>query len=285
MRNELAELWRYRELLWTMVERELRIRYKNSVLGILWSFLIPLSITGVLTFVYGYLVNTGIESFSAYILAAYLPFLFFQQSILDSAQSILSHIALVKKIYFPREILVLSVVISNFVHLLLGMVVFFAFLVVMYIRAPGVNPFQPTTIILPLLLVTSFMLATGASFFVATLNTFYEDVKYAVGILLYMLFFLSPITYTSEMVAYSTINQRTGGLLFLLYHLNPVSALATLYRQFLLAPQGPVVDGVKQAPIPLGPQYVLFVVFFSFMFMVVGYAVFNRNKWRFVERP
>ncbi|RYD39626.1 MAG: ABC transporter permease, partial [Verrucomicrobiaceae bacterium] len=104
MRAELRELWRFRELLLTMVERELRIRYRNSALGILWSFLSPLATTAVLTLVFGYLAPTsGAKNFSAYILAAYLPYLFFQQSVLDSAQSVLSQVDLVKKIYFPRE--------------------------------------------------------------------------------------------------------------------------------------------------------------------------------------
>ncbi|RYG47772.1 hypothetical protein EON79_06385, partial [bacterium] len=236
MREELRELWRFRELLFSMVERELRIRYKNSALGVMWSFLSPLATTAVLTLVFGYLTPTGsVDSFSAYILAAYLPYLFFQQSVLDSAQSVLAQVSLVKKIYFPREILPLAAILSNFIHLLIGFVVFFLFLLVVWIFNPGPSPFQIGTLWLPFLLVISLALSTGLSLIVAALNTFYEDVKYMVSVAMYLLFFLSPVTYLSEMVAYSNLNQRSGGWIYKLYHLNPLATLSTAYRHALLA--------------------------------------------------
>jgi ABC-2 type transport system permease protein len=268
-----------------MVQRELKIRYKNSALGFLWSFINPLVTTAVLTLVFGYLMGNGIGSFSAYILAAYLPFIFFQQSVLDSAQSVLLSLPLVKKIYFPREILPLAAIISNFVHMLLGFVVFFLFLLVIYLRHRDVVPFQATTVYLPLLMILSLAMATGMGLLVSALNTFYEDVKYITGIILNLLFFLSPITYLSEQVAYSPFNQQSNGLVYQLYHINPVAALATAYRHALLAPQGPVVGGVKQAAIPLDPKYMVWTTLFSFFMLWFGYFVFNRMKWRFVERP
>ncbi|MDX2065873.1 MAG: ABC transporter permease [Fimbriimonadaceae bacterium] len=285
MREELRELWRFRELLFSMVERELRVRYKNSALGFLWSLIIPAVTTAVLTFVYGYLAKVGGDNFSAYILAAYLPFLFFQQSILDSAQSVLGYLPLVRKIYFPREVLPLGVIIANFIHLVLGWLVFFGYLLFIYIRHPQMNPFQWSTVQLPLLMLISLMLSTGFGLMVSALNTFYEDVKYATSVLLYLLFFLSPITYTSETVAYSSLNQSSGGLLFKLYHLNPIAALSTGYRQALLAPQGLTVNGVPQAPIIMDNAYLYWAAAFSFGTLVFGYHLFNRMKWRFVERP
>ena len=86
MRADLKELWRFRELLWAMVERELRIRYKNSVLGFFWSLINPLVTVLVITVVFKILLKNGTPNFSAYVLAAYLPFLFFQVCLLDSAQ-------------------------------------------------------------------------------------------------------------------------------------------------------------------------------------------------------
>src|SRR3990172_8173834 len=128
MLAELKELWRFRELLYSMVERELKIRYKNSFLGFFWSLLNPLLTVAVLTYVFRNYVGLETKNLSAYILAAYLPFIFFQMSVLDSAQSVLSNIQLIKKIYFPREILPLAQVISNFIHLLLALLVFFGYL-------------------------------------------------------------------------------------------------------------------------------------------------------------
>ena len=285
MKEELRELWRYRELLFTIVERDLRIRYKNSALGFLWSLIIPIVTTGVLTFVYGYLANNGVSNFSAYVMAAYLPYLFFQQSILDSAQSVLSQVPLIKKIYFPRELLPLGIIIANFIHLLLGWLVFFAFLGFIYLRNPQVNPFQLSTIQLPLLMLISLFLSTGLGLIVSALNTFYEDVKYLTGVAMYLLFFLSPITYTSETVAYSNINQRTNGVLFSLYHLNPIAALSTGYRQALLAPASITIGNTTHPPIGMKPMYLYIAAAVSVVVLIGGYAMFNRMKWRFVERP
>jgi len=268
-----------------MVQRELKIRYKNSVLGFLWSFINPMVTALVLNLVYGTFMNNGVQSFTVYVLAAYLPFIFFQQSVMDSAQSMLANLPLVKKIYFPREILPLAMILSNFIHLMLGWLVFFLLLGAIYIRHPEINPFQVTTLYLPFLLIISLALSTGTGLLVCALNTFYEDVKYIVGVAMYLLFFLSPITYLSETVAYSHLNTGTNGLIWKLYHVNPIAALATSYRKALVAPQGPVVDGIKQAPIPLEPVYTLWAAVFSFFMLWFGYYVFNRMKWRFVERP
>ncbi len=285
MLDELKELWKFRELLLSMVQREIRIRYKNSALGFLWSFITPLATTLVMTLVFGVLLNNKVQSFSAYFLAAYLPFMFFQFSVLDSAQSVLIALPLVKKIYFPREILPLATIISNFIHLLMGFVVFFGYLLVIYIRNPRDVPFQAGTIYLPLLLIISFMMSTGVGLLVSALNTFYEDVKYVMTVFLYLLFYLCPIIYFIEQVANFRLVQQNE-LLFKLYNLNPLAPLCTAYRQTLLAPQ-PIYmsSGELAAAKPLQWGWVAYVGVFSFLIMVYGYHVFNKMKWRFVERP
>ncbi|MER3495869.1 MAG: hypothetical protein C4320_03110 [Armatimonadota bacterium] len=281
MIGELRELWRYRELLLVMVGRELKIRYKNSGLGILWSFLNPLLQVAVMTFVFGTILNQGIPNFSAYILAAYLPFTFFQFSVLDSAQSVLVALPMVKKIYFPREILPLAAILANFLHLLLGFVVFFLFLLFVYLRDPRVIPFQSTTILLPLLFAISLMLSIGVGLIVSALNTFYEDVKYIVNMIMYLLIFLCPIMYLGERVAATEANYKSGFLLYKLYNLNPVAALSTAYRKVLLAPTPVTISpGKVQDAIPLDWNYVGLAAFTSFSLMVGGYALFNRLKWR-----
>src|SRR4051812_44855333 len=124
MLNELKELWKFRELLLVMVQRDLKIRYKNSALGFFWSLLNPLLTVMVMSFVLKNFMYKGTPSISAYVLVAYLPFLFFQLSVMDAAQTILVAMPLIKKIYFPREILPLASVISNFIHFALAELVF-----------------------------------------------------------------------------------------------------------------------------------------------------------------
>ncbi len=270
-----------------MVQRDLRIRYKNSAIGFLWSFINPLITTAVMTVVFGGLLNRGVNNFSAYILAAYLPFMFFQMSILDSAQSVLVALPIVKKIYFPREILPLAAVISNFIHLMLGFVVFFLYLLQAYLRDPQSIPFQATTIYLPVLLLISFMISAGMSLIVSALNTFFEDVKYMVGILLYLMFFLCPVMYFMEEVAASNYVHQNPWI-FKLYNLNPIASLSTAYRQCLLAPPNPgipVSGGRIHTPLPIHWGWIAYDAVVGVVLLVVGYALFNRLKWKFVERP
>lgn len=283
MLKELKELLRFRELLLSMVERELRIRYKNSFFGFFWSLLNPLITVLVMTVVFKYILRNDTPNFSAYILAAYLPYLFLQLAIMDSAQSVLASLPVVKKVYFPREILPLAAICSNFIHFLLALVVFFGYLLVVWLLFPGSPPFSAAVVALPLLLLINFMLAAGLGLLVSALNTFYEDVKYIVGVLLYLLFFLSPIMYFSENVRYAQAGN--SNMVYTLYHLNPVAMLSTAYRKVLLPPQKVDVKGILVEPLTLDWGLLSVTALTSLAILIGGYAVFNRLKWRFVERP
>lgn len=288
MRAELAELWRYRELLWTFVLRELRIRYKNSALGFFWSVLNPLITVLVMTLVFKYVLGQKVDNYSAYVLAAYLPYMFFQLSLLDSAQSVLAQISLLKKIYFPREILPIGSVLANFIHFLLAMSVFFAYLLFIWIMNPGDNPFRGTVIYLPFIMLLQLMLTLGVSLFISALNTFYEDVKYLVSVMLYLLLFLCPVMYFSEQIRYaSSIPQEHQQTVYFVYHLNPVAMLMTAYRKVMLDPQGVPLPGkaasAEALPLDLGLLGICALV--CFLTMIAGYAYFNKKKWQFVERP
>ncbi len=286
MRAELRELWRFRELLWAMVERELRIRYKNSFLGFFWSLVNPLVTVFVMWMVFRVFLRNDTPNFSAYVLAAYLPFMFFQLAIMDSAQSVLSSLPVVKKIYFPREILPLSSVIANFIHLLLALVVFMVYMIAIWaINGFGEFPLTYRLAFLPVLLVLHFALTTGAAFMISAYNVFFEDVKYVVGVALYLLFFLTPIMYFSETVFYSLSTKPNGKLLYAIYHLNPIAMFSTAYRKTLVAP-GPIdVDGHLEVALPFDWGLFAIASCTSVVFLIGGYALFNRLKWQFVERP
>ncbi len=290
MREELRELWRYRELLLTVVFRELRIRYKNSYLGFFWSILNPLVTVMVMTIVFKYVMGQQVQNYSAYVLAAYLPYMFFQLALLDSAQSIAGQIPLLKKIYFPREILPIGSVLANFVHFLLAMVVFFIYLMIVWRLNPGDNPFRPTVFYLPIIVVLQLALTLGLALIISAFNTFYEDVKYVVSVGLYLLLFLSPIMYFSEQVFYASgIPDAQRQLVYNLYHLNPVAMLMTAYRKVMLDPQEVTMSragAVFEYPyIPLDWGMVGICAMICFGTLILGYHLFNRKKWLFVERP
>lgn len=286
MLAELRELWRFRELLLTLVERDLRIRYKNSVLGFFWSLLNPLITVAVMTLVFQFALNNSTPNFSAYILAAYLPYLFFQMSVLDSAQSVLGALPIVRKVYFPREVLPLAGILANFIHLVLAFGVFFLYLFVVWLSDPRVWPFSVSVLLLPIVLLINLALATGIGLLVSAANTFFEDVKYVVSVLLYLLFFLCPIMYFSENIKYSPkLAEGDAGWVYWLYHLNPMATLVTSYRKILVAPQKVDIGNRVVDPLPLDWALLGATALISLGILVIGYAVFNRVKWRFVERP
>ncbi|MBL8064652.1 MAG: ABC transporter permease [Chthonomonadaceae bacterium] len=285
MIDDVKELWRFRELLWAMVERELRIRYKNSLLGFFWSLINPLMTVLVMTVVFKFFLQNQTENYAPYVLSAYLPFLFFNMAVMDSSQSVLAALPIVKKVYFPREILPISSVLANFIHYLLALVVFFFYLFFLWaITGFQITPFTWRIAFLPVLLLTSLALTLGFAFFVSSLNVFYEDVKYVLGVLLYLAFFMTPIMYFSENVYYAA--KRHGQeWLYTLYHLNPVAELATTYKKTLVPP-GEIAIGAEKVD-PLAQNWGLFgiTVLVSFATLVAGYSLFNKLKWRFMERP
>lgn len=291
MLSELKELWRFRELLLSLVERELRIRYKNSVLGFFWSLLNPLITATVMTLVFKFFLQQDVSSYGLYVLAAYLPYIFMQFSLMDSAQSVLLSLPVVRKVYFPREVLPMAQVFANFIHFCLAMLVFFFIATAVWIRDPsGQFPIQPTAFLLPILMIINLMVAMGLGLIVSALNTFYEDVKYLLSAALYIGFFLCPVMYFSENVLFATQTQGTAGqIVYFLYHANPMATLCTAYKKVLLA-SVPVPAGRGDAAtvlpgLPIDWPMIGLAGLTSFGFLVFGYWMFNRMKWRFVERP
>lgn len=286
MREELRELWRYRELLISLVEREIRIRYKNSILGFLWSLLNPLLTVLVMTFVFKFVMKLSVSSYVLYVLAAYLPYIFFQMALLDSAQSVLSSLPMVRKVYFPREVLPLAQILANFIHFLLALVVFFLISFAVWLPKRGDFPIQPTVLLLPILLLIHLALVMGLGLIISALNTFYEDVKYIASAALYILLFLTPVMYFLEAVADAFSHHgKLGQIAYFVYQLNPMATLCTAYRKVLLAPVPIPVAGKELAPMPMDWAMLGLTAVFSFGILYLGYAMFNRLKWGFVERP
>ena len=281
MIRELQELWRFRELLWQLVRRDLKVRYKNSKLGFFWSIAPPLMQVACITFVFKYAgFATHFRSYSAYVLVAIIPWTFFQTAILDASQSILHMYGVIKKVYLPREVVPLSSTIANFIHFLLSWGVFFVYLLV-YVRAPVLS----TILWFPYLLVVQLALVTGLSLLVSCLNVFYEDVKYITSVLLNLLFFLLPVMYVVEQVYYSPMFSSGGnGWLRTLYMYNPMAALINGYRKCLLEPPHPSAIGGHPS-LPLDPLALLVTGAVSVLILMGCYAYFNSRKWQFVERP
>jgi len=274
MLRDFAELWRYRELVLNLVIRDIKVRYKNSVLGFFWSLLNPLLQVATITVVFKFIMNVKIPNYSAYLLSAFLPWTFFQMSLLDSSMSILMHGDLVKKTYFPREVLPVSIVISNFVHFILAMMLFFVYLLVLG------TPILVTWLLLPFVVIIQLLLTLGISFFISCLNVFYEDIKYMMTVLLTVVFYCTPIIFLVEQIYYSDrIPMAYQGFILKFFYLNPLSMLMIAYRKLLLPPFNAV--GITDLGLRWG--YLGIAAFTSLIIFLAGYAFFNSKKWQFAE--
>ena len=291
MRENLAELWRFRYLLWQLIRRDLKVRYKGSRFGFVWSIMPPLMQVAVITFAFKHATTfaSGFENYSAYVLAAIIPWTYFSSAILDSSMSILMMYGLIKKVYVPREVIPLAAAVSNFIHFALSWLVFGVYWWGIRRLMGDSTPVLATTLLLPYLMVVQFMLVTGICLFVSCLNVFYEDVKYIVTVLMGLGLFVLPIMYVAEQVRLTGLNPPFREIALAVYNYNPLTMLITAYRKILLEPPPASVltgpDGIPSPYPPLDLAGLAFTGVFSALVLAAGYWYFNHRKWQFAERP
>lgn len=227
--RRLQEVLRYRGLIRNLVVSELKIRYKNSALGFVWSLLNPLGMMVVFTVVFGVLwPNNQIEKYPLFLLCGLLPWNYFAASVNSSTNSIVANSNLVKKVYFPREVLPISSVLAQLVNFLLAFIVLFA---VLLIFRSNLSPWLP---LLPVIILIQTLFTLGVALVLSTLNVFYRDTIIILEVVLLAWFFLTPIFYSVDMlpasydVAGMTLNVRR-----IYYIANPMASLVNMYRDML----------------------------------------------------
>lgn len=263
----LRELYRYRELLRNLVASELKARYKNSVLGFFWSLLNPLFMMLVFTVVFGVLSpNQTIEKYPLFLLCGLLPWNFFSDSILSSVNSVVGSANLIKKVYFPREVLPIASVLAQLVNFLLAFILLFVALVIF--RAN----FSPWLWTLPLVILTQTCFTIGMALMLSTLNVFYRDTMIVMNVVMLAWFFLSPIFYAVTILPSSyTLWGIPINIQRWLYILNPVASLINIYRDLLYWGYRTDLD------------FFVRTVLTAFVVLVFGYWVFVRYSDRFGE--
>ncbi len=273
MGTRLRELLAYRELLVNLVVRNLKLRYKNSVLGFVWSLVNPLLMMAVFTAVFSFMMpNTRISHFPVFALCAILPWNFFTSALSQSVSSIVGNAHLIKKVYFPREVLPISDVASSLVNFLLALLVLFPMLAVFGI---GVTKWAA---LLPLIIMAQFLFVLGLAFMLSTMNVFYRDTSIIMNVILQAWFFLTPILYPIDVLPASRqILGITLPVRRLMYILNPMASIVASYRTVLYGS----VNGAPPGP----PAWDFFsrTIVTSLAFLVLGYLVFIRHSHRFGE--
>lgn len=223
----LSDIVNRRELLAMLVVRNIKIRYRESVLGFLWTLLGPVFLIVI------YAVFLGIMRFSMslpLLVTGIFVWQYLAMSLGDSVNAILGNSNLVKKAAFPRVLLPLSMVLANFVNFALSLVI-----VVVYLKMVGV-PFGLLAW-LPLAMVTQVALCTGVSLALSSVNVFFRDVQHLVGVFTMAWFFLTPVIYSPEMVTQKFSNP----VIHQLFYLNPMTGLLALYRAALMGEALPSV--------------------------------------------
>ena len=256
------EVASFSELLRTMVIRDLKLRYRNSVLGFLWSLLSPLLMTLVFILVFKVLTQTEIPNYPVFLMAGLLPWIFTQGSVAGGLHSVTSNANLINKVYFPRELLPLSVVLAGFVQFVIAYILLVAVLVAFRIEL------HATILFLPLIMLLNLVFAAGLAMVVATVNVFFRDLQHLVEIGLLAWFFLTPIFYTLAIV-------RNTSFLGLDVHrwvfsLNPMATLVTDYRYVL-----------TEGYLPIRHTAVTMVM--ALFLFGLGWYLMRRYSYRFAE--
>jgi len=291
---EAREAWRYRELLKNLVNRELQVRYKNSALGVIWSLANPIVRALILVVLFKYIVPFAPENYSAYVLAAFFPWTYFLTGVLDAGECVSKQMALVRKVYFPRELLPLATTIANLRHFLLSLGVLALYLIGLYVSSwmpGGTHDIPPREIfLLPLLVIMETLLIGGIALYISALNVFFEDVKFLAAVVLDLLFYGVPVIYFLEQVKIAhALPENLRPIVYKLFLLNPMAVILTSYRSFLLTPieikagtLGLKADLQVNTGVPWPYFWLAFAV--CILVFIGGYRFFNSRKWRFVEQ-
>lgn len=269
----LREIWRFRSLIVELVQRDLKVRYKKRVGGILWSLFAPLMQVLTITLMVKLFLQP-INNFSAYLMPVMFLWQFFQNTVLDAAQAMVSNAQLARKIYFPRAILPLVTLISNLLHFSIS----FAFTLFYFLIIPVGNPIYPKNLqpkfllVFPIVLAVG-VLALGVGYLLSYLSTLYDDVRYLVTTFLQLLFYAIPIFYPIEKVA-------VHPEIYPLYMANPLAALMAGFQRSLLPPLE--VEGTT--PIAFPAFWVAIGIVSSLVILLLGFVIFERSKWTMMER-
>jgi len=245
-----------RDLLRELIARDIKLRYRGSLLGILWTLLNPLAELIVLYFVFSTVLKVDIPNFPAYLFTGLIVYGWFQTSVNFATGAVVSNRELVRRPGVPVMILPIVTVASNLVHFLLSLPILFGLLLV-----TGV-PIASTIVALPALIAIEFVLILGFAYPVATINVWFRDTQHVLRIALQLLFYLTPVFYQT-----STVPDRLQWF----FRINPLAHMVDLYRAVLMRGEWP------------NPQSLMYVSLVATVMLLAGLAWFRHASDRFAD--
>ena len=253
----IKELWHYREMIISLVKRDLKGRYKGSVMGFLWTMINPLLQLAVYTFVFSVIMPSGVERFYLFLFVALVPWLFFSTCLSTGTTVIFAQQEMVKKIYFPRQILPISFTISQFVNMLLSFVVIFIVLIF-----SGIKFNFKALACLPIIMLIQFILCLGITFVVSALTVYLRDLEYILSIISMAWMYLTPILYPIE-----NVPEAYRGICYI----NPMTSIIVAYRDILYSSKVPEMGTLVIA------------VFMGILLLAIGLVSFEHLQRHFAE--
>ena len=196
--EHMKELWNYREMIFSLVRRDLKARYRSSILGFLWMLINPLLQLCIYSIVFSVIIKMDVERFYLFLFVALVPWIFFSTCLSGGTMVIIGQKELVKKVYFPRDVLPISFTISQFVNMIISFAVIFAF--VLY---AGIKISWMALALLPVVMVIEFLFALGIVYLISSLTVYFRDLEHIMLILSFSLLssgelFASSISFSSE---------------------------------------------------------------------------------------
>ncbi|MCB8946214.1 MAG: ABC transporter permease [Ardenticatenaceae bacterium] len=267
------ELVKYRYLLKNLVVRDIKARYKNSIFGILWSLLNPLALMMVFAILFTVLRESNTRQYPVFILVGIMPWQFFAGALSSGTMAILGNTPLVKKVYFPRELLPLASLLSNLVNFLIAFVVLVVFL---YIFKLGITVHA---LWVPVILLTQLIFTLGLTLLLSAITVFYRDLMLVLNVVLTAWFFLTPVFYSFDFFGDTAVFL---GITFdprqVMRWLNPMASIIDGYRTVLWGTVG------SDGPVGNDPIFILRTFVTSVVVFVIGYGVFLRFEHLFGEK-
>lgn len=253
----LCEIYEYRTMIGSLIRRDLRGRYKGSALGFAWTFLNPLLQLGVYTVVFSVIMRAGIRDYYLFLFVALIPWLFFSTSVSAGAGCIMAQKEMVKKIYFPREVLPIAHVTCQLVNMFLSFVVVFT---VLLLSGKGIS--IQSILYLPIVILAEYLLAISITMIVSAVTVYLRDLEHVLVIVTMAWQFLTPVMYSIDMVPEQIRPVFT---------MNPMTPIIVAYRDILYYKRPPEVGTLLHGFI------------FSILLLLVGWIVFGRLKKQFAE--
>lgn len=251
----VREISQNRELIWALALKELRVRYKRSALGFLWSLLNPLLMMIILAIVFSTVMRLGVNEYAVFLLSTLLPWTFFSQALSYTTESIVGNGELLKKIRIGKSVFPVAAVLSNVINFFLSMIPLVLVLLVLRF------PFHWTWIYLPVPFLALVLFTLGCGFFCAAANVFFRDVSHILQIVLSAWFYVSPVIYSLDFIP-----QR----FYFLFRLNPMLYILNGFRLAIYYGQLP------------SPQSATASLACGIIALLVGYFLFRRHQDSFV---